>query len=178
MSTEKDRPAIRPQLANEAAQLAAGFRSQTGRGLVEHQQSGPVDERQCQKQALPQTSGECCERGIGFGLQVKTCEEFTAAKRLRVERAEEIQGLARSNPVLQGGSLELSAREPFRLGRMNPNIQPVDPNAAAIRLAQSEDAFEGGGFAGAVRSERSEDLPRGHLETDARNRRSRTVPFP
>src|ERR1039458_2240739 len=128
MSTEKDRPAIRPHLANEAAQLPAGLRIQTGRGLVEHQQSGPVDERQCKKQALPQTSGECCERDIGFGLQVKTREEFNASKGLRVERAEEIQGPARSNPVLQGGRLELSAHEPFRLGRMSPKVQPVDLN--------------------------------------------------
>src|ERR1035441_3235781 len=175
MSTEKDGPAIRPHLANEAAQLAAGLRIQTGGGVVEHQQSGPVDERQCQKQALPQTSGECCERDIGFGLQVKTREEFTASKRLRVERAEEIQGLPRSNPVLQGGPLEFRAHEPYRLDRMRPRVHPVDRNGAATGLPHPEDTSERSSFAGAVRSQQPEDLARAHLETDVANRRSRTV---
>ena len=79
MSAEKDCPALRPHLANQGAQLAAGLRIETRGGLVEHQQRGPVDERQGKKQALPQTSGEGCERDIGFGLQVETREELTAS---------------------------------------------------------------------------------------------------
>ena len=162
----------------KAAQRAAGLRIETGGGLVEHQQSGPVDQRQGKKQPLPLPSGKCGEGGIGFGLKIETREELIAGKGLRVERAEEIQGLARSDLVLQGGCLELSAHEPFRLGRMRPQVQTVDLNRAGIGLPQSEDTFEGCGLAGAVGSQQSEDLARAYLETDIANRRSRTVAFP
>ena len=112
MSTEKDRPAIRPQLANEAAQRAAGLRIETGGGLVEHQQSGPVDQRPREKQPLPLPRGKRREGGVSFVLKTETREKVIGGEGIGEERAEEVQGLARSDFVLQGGCLELSAHEP------------------------------------------------------------------
>jgi hypothetical protein len=78
VGTEENRPALVAHLANQGSQRAAGLRIETGGRLVEHQHSGPVDQRERQKQALPQTAGECGERNIGSLLQVKTREKFIA----------------------------------------------------------------------------------------------------
>ena len=160
MSAEKDGPAIRPQLANEAAQRAAGLRIETGGGLVEHQQSGPVDQRQGEKQPLPLPRGKRGEGGVGFVLKTEAREKVISGEGIGVERAEEVQGLARSDPILQGGCLELGAHEPFRPGGVRPQVQTVNLNRAGIELPQSEDAFEGCGLAGAVGPQKAEDLAR------------------
>jgi hypothetical protein len=64
------------------------------------------------------------------------------------------------------------------LGRMRPEVQPVDVNGAAIGLPQSDDTFESGGFTGAVRSQQSKNLACTDLEADVANRLGSAVSLP
>src|SRR5664280_1739088 len=60
---------------------------------------------------------------------------------------------------------------------MRAEVRTVDLNRTAIGLTQSEDALQRGRFAGAVRTQESEDLAWPDFETDAGNRLSHTVAF-
>ena len=108
--------------------------------------------------------------------------ERSAAEVLRrqmpeVERAEEIERLARGNFVLQRGGLQLGADEQFRLYGLRPEVQSVDPNRTCVGHPQSEDTFESGGFARAVRADQGEDLACRHFETDLAHRLTGALPF-
>ena len=148
MSAEKDRPA-HPTASRQSrlrnVRRACGSRPAVGSSSTSR--AGRLTSARARNRRCRCPPESVAKGTSALSSRSKRARSSSPAKGSRVERAEEIQGLARSNLVLQGGCLELSAHEPFRLGRMRPQVQTVDLNRAGIGLPQSEDTFEGGGLA-------------------------------
>ncbi len=79
---------------------------------------------------------------------------------------EELDGLADAQPVGQARALELAADERPELLGVAQRLQPEHLDRAAVRPAQSLDALDGGGLAGAVGADQPDDLSGVHVEVE------------
>ena len=96
---------------------------------------------------------------------------------LLIERCEQGQRLARRDLVLERGGLERGADSLLDLEGMLARVDAADLDAARVRFAQSDDAFERRRLAGAVRADQAEDLAVLDVEADAARRLDAVISF-
>ena len=153
MGRQQDRAALAAHLQDRIVQLATGLGVEAGRRLVEEEDLGLVDERQGQREALPLAAGEGVEGTVGFLAQGEAVDELIDVGPGAVEGAEQPQGLARRDLVLQRGGLQRDADPLLDAIGLPQRVHVAQPDRAAVGAAQADDAFDGRGLAGAVRAE-------------------------
>ena len=94
---------------------------------------------------------------------------------LRVERREQVEGLADGHPVGELALLELDADERPQSVAVPARVEAEDPDGAGVGRPETGDRLDGGCLAGAVRSEDAEDLALLDGEGDAVDRRAVAV---
>ena len=89
------------QVAEVGPELAAQHRVEADRGLVQHQQPWPAEQRGGQRDTRPLTAGEAADRAVGAGGQVDRRDRLGHALIGSVEHAGEVV------EVLAGGQVEV-----------------------------------------------------------------------
>src|SRR5207253_9972021 len=92
-----------------------------------------------------------------------------------VEIAGEFEELPGAELVVEGGGIGHVADQRLGLLRLDCDIDPGHPGAAAARSQQSDEHLDGGGLAGAVGAEEAEQLPGAHLQVQVFHRREAAV---
>ena len=90
--------------------------------------------------------------------EAKCLDQLAGVGRVGVERRVQIECLIDSQPLGQLAGLQLYADQPGQLTSIRDRVGTENPDRAPVRRAESGDAFDGGGLAGAVGAEDPEDL--------------------
>src|SRR5664280_1746835 len=152
---------------DEVPERAPGLRVQPRRRLVQEDQLGIVDERQCDRQALLLPAGEVHRPCLGAFPEVDRVDQLPGRHVMVKEAAEEVQELGHGESRVERHALELDPDALLdRLG-MPADVQAEDLDRPGIRRAQALEDLDRGGLAGPVRTEHAEDLALADLEGDA-----------
>jgi hypothetical protein len=157
------------------------LRVEAGRGLVEEEDLGPVDDAEPHVEAAPHAAGVRPGRPVGGRLEVELLEDLDRAG----------PGLGDRHPVEPALQDELTAAGLGRVGRAALR-DVADPLPDQLRLApevgagdgritrrggdQRRQHPQGRGLACPVRAEEAEDLARADVEVDAGDGLDRTRP--
>ena len=174
---EKHRVSLVLHLRDLTVQLAARVRVQARGRLVQEHQLGLVDEGEGQRQPLTLAARQRLERCVSFVEEREAFEKRCRFRLLTIERAEERQGLARRDLVLQCRRLQRRADFLLHFTRPAPGIDAADVDCAFVRFTQSDDTLDRRRLAGAVGADESEDLAVSDLEADAARRFDAAVAF-
>ena len=163
MRADEDGLVLRGQQHEQLAQLDARARVEAGRGLVEDEHVGVVNERAAQRDALLHALGERLEvlvqngRDAGEFLHRTDCLAPLRALQAVGPRIE-IQILVDGHVVVRGERVGHVADAAARILRLLADGDAVDEHVALGRLFQRGDDAHGGGLARAVRPDEAEDV--------------------
>ena len=158
MRVEKHRRAAIAQLGNDVANEKAAQRVEPGRRLVEEDQHGIVEKRLRQPRSLHHAFAVATHRPIGGFQQIDSGKQSVDAHvevgtREPIEPPVEAQQLACGQAVVKskvlGQESDAGARQ--SIAKRLTQHAPV----AAVGMHQAEEHLDRGGFAGAVRAEKS-----------------------
>jgi hypothetical protein len=161
-----------PQDRDPVPQLPPALGIEAGRGLIEEQHPGLVQERPSQFQPALHPPRERPHQ------PVCAVREFRPLQTLRdngghpprpdaIEHGVELKIFARGQPVVQGRFLKDHTHEVADGRRLTHHITAGDPSRSRGRPEHGGEHKVRGGFARPVRSEKPEQFTRSHLERDA-----------
>ena len=92
--------------------------------------------------------------------QVEEVQQLVERPAPPVERGEQLQHLGDRELRVERGGLERDADPLLELGRIAGHVEPEDRDLAPVGHPEPLEDLDGGGLAGAVRTEQAEDLAR------------------
>ncbi len=172
---EKDRlPAVLEALEH-IPDLPSRVRVEPGRGFVEKDDLGIVDERGGDPEALLEAAGEGVEAGVGLAAQIGEVHQGVdvgvASEYPRVVP----QALAHGDPVERAEVLREHADPPDDLGLGPGDVQPEHGDLSRRRIADRFDDLDRDALAGAVGAEERENLALVDGERNVVDRKEGTV---
>src|SRR6185436_3901003 len=170
------------QLPEELAQLNAGPGVEPGRGLVEEQHLGVVNEGVGEAQALLHAPRQALDVGVALPGEIDQLEQVTdhplaLGRPETIAPTEEVQVLPDLHVVVDPKGVGHVAEDATYCLGVPANRRARDLGVAARRLEQGRQHPEHGRLAGPVRADESEDLAAFDREVDARNRHGAVVAF-
>src|ERR1700722_1645047 len=177
MSSHEDRFAAIADAAHQIPDSAARLRIEPGGQFIEKHYFRIVDKSQRDKQPLLLAAGKAHEPGVAFARETKLFQQPLGVDRFRIERGPEIHSLPDLDSLLKLRALELNANPILQLINIAERIQTQDRDFAEVRPAHSFDALHGRRFAGAVGTDKAEDLALADLERNLRDGHRRSVGF-
>ncbi len=156
-------------------QLDAGFRVETGGGLVHDQNLRVVQQRAAEAEALGHAFGELVGKPLGERDEVgeihHLLDALAALLALVSERAGvEIQILQHRHVLVVAEMVGHPTDESPHLRRVVDDVDAADFRRAERRIVERGEDAHGGGFTRAVRTHEAADRTVGNLEGDAVDR--------
>ena len=166
--------ALRPE---DVAHHAAADRIEPGRRLVEEDEVGLVDDRLREAESLEHSLGESAQATVAMRREPDEIDHLgdaVAALRRRdaAEPAVKIHELGRREPIVESKILGKESDPPPDGDVARRRAE--DERAAASRFDEAEQHLDRRALAGAVRSEKAEDLAASDGEREAANRHARS----
>lgn len=169
MSRQDDGDAAVTHFANEIPEVAASLRVETGGWFVEEEYFGVVYQSGNDTETLFLAAREMLNIAVGFVAEVDFVEELTRVDALTIGCREELDQLSELGFILKAWSLRLDSDNRANFVWLTGDINAIDRGATAVDGAQRLDHLKGGGFAGAVWPEDTENFTFVDAETNAIN---------
>ena len=155
-------------LLDEVPRLATSCGVEALGELVEEHESRLVDECEGEEQPLTLAAGQGAERAALERTELPTVAQLAPVDEVARKGGEQAECLADLDAVGERRRLELSADQVAvtDLVGVGDRVEAEQRDRPGVAAAQALDRLDGGGLAGAVRSEQSEDLAVPDVEAD------------
>src|SRR5690348_14089664 len=170
-SQKNGRAAFR-HTAEKRFERARGESVHTFEWFVQEQNAGAVDDGGSERQFLLHAVRIISDEGFWAVGELHEVQQLVGAPLSRraiqsIHTPDELQILGTGKSFEKTHSLRNHSNLTFNLDGMRSKVQSEQFDAAGCRCKQAGKHFDGGGFSGAVRPEKTEELSRGHLEIHA-----------
>jgi small GTP-binding protein len=164
---EQDRTAARLQLLDDLPDLPARGGVEPGGRLIEKEHLRIADQRTGERQALLLPAGELAYEGPTLLLEADRGERLLGPEPLAIEAAKQLGELDDAELLGEACLLQLHAETAAQPLPVALPALAQDLERAAVGREQSLEELDGGGLAGAVRTQKPEALARfdGEIET-------------
>src|SRR4029077_16469281 len=149
--------------------LAANLGIEPGGRFIEEYHFRIVYESHGKGKPLLLATGKLFVKRVALIFEAEALEQFLGLAAPLVKAREQAQRFHDAKLVGKGSGLQGGTDLVLESGRFALGIETADGNAAAIGIAKAFQDLDGGGFAGTVWPEQTEDLALFDIEADATN---------
>src|SRR5262245_13704792 len=163
MGRHKDGRATITQAAQEAFDEACALGIKPHHGLIHHQHAWLMQQRGTHDQLLAHTVRIAFDELIAPRRELEELEELLAARARRafcqaMQVGHEAEKFTATELLIEKRPVRDKADLPLGLLRRPLNVIPRDDGTASTGFEQADENFDGGGFTGPIRSQKTKKL--------------------
>ena len=155
---KQDRPPLLPQVLNDIVYFLTRLRIKAGRGLIEEDQHGIINQGQRQRQALLLPARQSFVFGVTLLPKAQTPEKDVYIGIARITNGKQPNHFDDPGAVCDSRILKADPNPVFQLVALDRGIKTENGHRAGGDTAKAFKDFYDGSFSSAVGSEQSEDF--------------------